>query len=196
MEYEFKETPGKRGTLESFHSHKFSPGLYAWIFHLADKRMVCGLGTTSPTPRHLLNAFIKGHPRAKELGLDQRKVVRRRAGLLSCGRGRLVSGRMVFIGDSAAGYPWLGGMTYPGARKAAELAAEPILTAISSGTEAGLKEYERAWEAAFAKSFDYEQKARDAFSNLTDAQIDQAYASKPGQSLRKVVIEYNSSGVK
>lgn len=194
FEYEFGETRGKPGALESFHTHRYSPGLYAWIFHLSHKRMVCGLGTASANPRHLLDAFIKEHPRPKELALDRRKVIHRRAGLLSCGRGRLVSGRVVFIGDSAAGYPWLGGMTYPGAKKAAELAAEPILKAIASGNEASLKEYERAWEAAFGKSFDYEQKARAAFANLTDDQIDQAYASRPGQSLRKVVMEYNNPG--
>jgi flavin-dependent dehydrogenase len=189
MEYLFKDASTSPGTLESFHSHHHSPGFYAWIFHLNNGCLVAGLGTNRDNPRRFLDRFLKEHPRAKQLGLDLRQVVRRGAGLLSTSQGRLVNGRIVFLGDSAAGYPWLGGMTYPGAQKSAELAANALAQAMETDESSRLKEYESSWHNNFGKVFAYEQKARAAFNRLSDDQIDPAYAQRPGESLRRVVME-------
>ncbi|MEE8449970.1 MAG: FAD-dependent monooxygenase [Thermodesulfobacteriota bacterium] len=189
MEYQFKELSTSPGTLESFHSHRYSPGFYSWIFQLDHGCLVAGLGTNRDNPRRFLDRFLKEHPRAKQLGLNLRQVVRRGAGLLSTSQGRLVNGRIIFLGDSAAGYPWLGGMTYPGVQRSTELAASALAQALETGEPSRLKEYENCWHDSFAKTFAYEQKARAAFNKLTDDQIDQAYAQRPGESLRRVVME-------
>lgn len=189
-EYYLDGVKADPGCFYNFHTHRYSPGLYVCIFNISPTQVVVGLGWGGHlSPKQLLEAFISEHPVAVELGLRWGKVTRRAGGLTAISKGLLTQGRVIFLGDAAAGYPWLGGIMYDGAIKSADIAAEPILRALATNDPSLLKDYEAAWDEAFAKRFQFEAELRGALHSLTDDEIDAVISDFKGDgSLRKAII--------
>jgi flavin-dependent dehydrogenase len=183
-EYYFDGVRADAGRFQAFHTHRYSGGRYLCIFHIAPTQVVVAVGTDER-----LAAFIREHPAAEELGLRWGKVMSRVGGVTALGKGRLVHERVIFLGDSGGGYPWLGGMMYDGAIKSADIAGEPITEALETNDPGCLKKYEVVWQETFGKRFEVEAALSAALKKLTDHEIDAVIAGYKGiGSLRRALI--------
>jgi flavin-dependent dehydrogenase len=191
-EYYFDGVKADVGCFQNFHTHKYSPdGLYLCIFHISPTQVVVviGIGEQPQPAKPLLDTFIREHPAAQELGLRQGKVSRRVGGVTALSKGRLLQGRVIFLGDAGAGFPWLGGMMYDGAMKTADITSQSIVEALETNDPGCLKMYEAAWDEAFAHRFELEAAVVAALRQLTDEEIDAVIADFKGiGSLRKAFI--------
>lgn len=169
IEYRLAGGSTEPGYFDLFYTHRFHPGGYGWVRNLEDWVDI-GLAA-SRDPVKLLNEFIRKHSIPKGKGFARRKVVWRFGGLLPLSRGKLVADRVVFVGDSAAGFAFIGGSVEE-AVKSADLVVEP-LEKVLDGDPTALKEYELLWDRTFAHRSTRQEEVRKSLDALTDSEIDE-----------------------
>lgn len=182
-EFTFSGAISLEGWVDEVHTHRYSPGLYIALSNLGPNLLTVCVASAQGRLQELLRDFIARHPLAAQRGLAGARLVQVRGGPCAVGMGALVAGPVLMVGDSGAGFPWLGGITYGGALRAAEAAVGPVQRALESGRIEQLAEYRDAWEAAFGEQYRREEALRSAFSKLTDREIDAVFARSTSADL-------------
>lgn len=182
-EFTFRGAAPLEGWVEEVHTHRYSPGLYIAISNLGPDLLTVCVASSQGRLQALLAAFVAEHPLSGQRGLARAHLVHVRGGPCPVGKGSLVLGRVVMVGDSGGGFPWLGGITYGGALRAAEAAWQPIHRALESGRQEPLLEYREAWEDAFGEQYLWEEALRAAHSSLTDQELDRVFGRSRGEDL-------------
>lgn len=188
VEHHFDGVEGREGYFEAVHTHKYSPGFYVAMLNFSPRTVAVAIGSPNQNPRQLLEAFIAEHPAARDRKLAQGRGTHCFGGLCAVGKGIPRQGRILFLGDAAAGFPWMGGMTYEGARQSADAAWQPMKEALETKDITALQAYEAAWEETFGERYRRDERLRHAYAALTDQEVDDVFSSYRGGGLWKILV--------
>jgi flavin-dependent dehydrogenase len=178
------------GYSELFRSHRFSTGRQLIMFDVGPGEAEIDIATTgAENLDQLFHEFIHGHRVMREKGVPEAKIRTILGGLNPLGRGELLQGRVIVVGDAAAGFPAEGGMSYGPARQAADIASSFVLRALEAKDPSLLRGYVWAWNVAFAEAFQRDELLKTAYDSLSDDEIDEVYRTYPGDDINRGLIE-------
>ncbi len=174
---------------EVYLGNSFAPGFFAWLVQAGDICRV-GLGCTDGNPLQMLRSFVEKHPVASKK-LARGQILSTCVGLIPepLSRG-LFADRVLLVGD-AAGHvkPLTGGGIYVGL-SCAKLAAEAAARALdATPDEKALGPYERAVRDRFGREFELGVRARRAFEQMTDEDLDIVLSLLEREDIRELVLK-------
>jgi flavin-dependent dehydrogenase len=193
-EHLFQGVKANEGFVEEVHTHRYSPGLYLCLNNLGPDTLTVCVASDQGNNHALLRSFAAEHPLGRQRGLLRASMTHVQGGPCPISKSTLVKGRVLFVGDSGAGFPWLGGITYGGALRAAEVAWGPIHEALETGEVNRLRGYEEAWGKAFREQYQREQALRSAHSRLSDEEIDQVFRASSSENLWQALLARAQEG--
>ncbi len=174
---------------EVYLGRSFAPGFFGWLVQAGDVCRV-GIGCTEGNPLRMLRSFVEKHPVASNK-LAGGRAMNTCVGLIPEPLTRKPFGDRVLLVGDAAGHvkPLTGGGIYVGI-SCAKLAAEVAARALEAEPdEKALRPYERAIGDRFGKEFELGVRARRAFEQMTDEDLDVVLGLLKRDDIREFVLK-------
>ena len=190
--YHLSGVKNEPGYSELFRSHRYSTGRQLIMFNIAPGEAEIDIATTgTENLDRLFQEFIHGHRVMQERGVPEARIRPVLGGLNPIGRGELLQGRIIVVGDAAAGFPAEGGMSYGPARQSADTASGFVLKALQAKDPELLRGYVLAWDEAFGDAFRRDEQGKAAYDSLSDDEIDEVYRTYSGDDIKQGLLEFS-----
>lgn len=179
----------RHDTAEIYLGRKFAPGFFGWAVRAGETSRI-GLGATEGNPAMLLRSFLMDHPVISRKFSESRILSSCAAPIPAPFSSKVYSDGVLLVGD-AAGHvkPLTGGGIYMGlscARIAAPVVAEALR---KEPSKKALQAYERGIKKKFGMEVELGLRARRAFCQMSDDDLNVMVGLLRDEEVRKIVSE-------
>jgi flavin-dependent dehydrogenase len=177
------------GTAEIYLGRKFAPGFFGWAVRAGETCRI-GLGATEGNPVMLLRSFLRGHPVISCKFSESRILSSCAAPIPTPFSSKVYSDGVLLVGDAAGQVkPLTGGGVYMGlscARIAAPVVAEALR---KEPSKKALQPYEREIKKKFGMEIELGLRARRAFCQMPDEDLDALVGLLRDEDVKEIVNE-------